>query len=342
METATLASETRTEHTGLFFLPEMALKAIDGALAGRTFAVHGDGASLGREGTIALRTTGVSRRHASLRYSFGRFFVVDLGSRNGTFVNGQRVVGEQALEPRDVVQIAEHRFIVSLGGSSNDNGLEPLAVKGAAQPLELRGPLVPGPREARSRSSLPLVIISLGGLALLLLPSLGWKRLGHRQASAASLEAGLAKSTAAAAPPAIVDERRAPPNVMHSDVSPIQVIRLPTVNLAPTHPVRNHDEKVQTTATRRADVPRISHRHNQSGLASRPSPPALDAQDTATLQQLASEALDVYRDARHRYYDVLESHGDPATLLEVRHALDQARNRARALRLALPGDPPVK
>ena len=36
----------------------------------------------------------------------GRFVIVDMGSVNGTYVNGQRIVGEHPLRPGDVVKIA--------------------------------------------------------------------------------------------------------------------------------------------------------------------------------------------------------------------------------------------
>ncbi len=44
-----------------------------------------------RENDIALEDTTVSRRHAILLFSDGRWLVEDRGSANGTFVNGLRV-----------------------------------------------------------------------------------------------------------------------------------------------------------------------------------------------------------------------------------------------------------
>ncbi len=42
------------------------------------------------------RAFGVSRRHVLLRPSFRRLYAIDLGSTNGTFVNGFRVSASQA------------------------------------------------------------------------------------------------------------------------------------------------------------------------------------------------------------------------------------------------------
>lgn len=53
---------------------------------------------LGREATcdVPLRDQGVSRRHAELRADGTRLRVADLGSRNGTWLNGQRVTSGTA------------------------------------------------------------------------------------------------------------------------------------------------------------------------------------------------------------------------------------------------------
>jgi Domain of unknown function (DUF4388)/FHA domain len=70
--------------------------------------------SLPREGTVVLGRSrecevrlpdaDTSRRHAKIVCSAGRFVLHDLGSTNGTFVNGERV-GERELSPGDHLQI---------------------------------------------------------------------------------------------------------------------------------------------------------------------------------------------------------------------------------------------
>jgi pSer/pThr/pTyr-binding forkhead associated (FHA) protein len=54
---------------------------------------------------FAIRKGDVSRRHAEVRAEAGRYWLRDLGSTNGTFVNGHRVDGEQQLEPGDRIEI---------------------------------------------------------------------------------------------------------------------------------------------------------------------------------------------------------------------------------------------
>ncbi|MFW6059317.1 MAG: SpoIIE family protein phosphatase [Phycisphaeraceae bacterium] len=60
------------------------------------------------EADIKLATPAVSRRHATLlRDPFQRWWIHDLGSHNGTLINGQRITEETVLHPDDTVQIGE-------------------------------------------------------------------------------------------------------------------------------------------------------------------------------------------------------------------------------------------
>jgi len=55
------------------------------------------------ECTIPLSDHNVSRRHAEIRPGRGAYVVVDLGSTNGTMVNGTRITGEQRLGDGDIL-----------------------------------------------------------------------------------------------------------------------------------------------------------------------------------------------------------------------------------------------
>jgi FHA domain-containing protein len=58
----------------------------------------------GLNNDIILEDTRVSRHHAQLRYRSRRFWVADLGSTNGTYVNGEPVE-EQAVRDGDVISL---------------------------------------------------------------------------------------------------------------------------------------------------------------------------------------------------------------------------------------------
>src|SRR5262249_34846247 len=68
--------------------------------------------SLGRGETNAIRLTdrNISRTHAVIKKNGQGWFVKDLQSYNGTFVNGVRVVGEQGINSGALVQIGASRL----------------------------------------------------------------------------------------------------------------------------------------------------------------------------------------------------------------------------------------
>ena len=58
----------------------------------------------------------VSRLHAVLEAFPAGWSVRDMGSRNGTFVNGQKLAGERVLGPGDEVRIGRTRLVLRGGG----------------------------------------------------------------------------------------------------------------------------------------------------------------------------------------------------------------------------------
>ena len=58
----------------------------------------------GLNNDVILEDTRVSRHHAQLRYRARRFWLSDLGSTNGTFINGEQVA-EQALRDGDTISL---------------------------------------------------------------------------------------------------------------------------------------------------------------------------------------------------------------------------------------------
>ncbi len=73
--------------------------------SGQTFEL-GDFAIVGRtEGaTVRLADTSISRQHASIRRENGGFWLVDLGSANGSYVNNVALTGPRILRDGDRVQ----------------------------------------------------------------------------------------------------------------------------------------------------------------------------------------------------------------------------------------------
>jgi len=84
------------------------LLLLTGPLAGRRFQVITE-ATLGRSPSceISLQDGKVSRRHARLVVDGGLTKIEDLGSRNGTLVNGERLTVPVPLSPGDKVQVGD-------------------------------------------------------------------------------------------------------------------------------------------------------------------------------------------------------------------------------------------
>ncbi len=59
---------------------------------------------------VVLDDTTVSRRHATIARKSGSFELTDLGSTNGTFVNGRRIGSPTALKPGDEIKFGAVRF----------------------------------------------------------------------------------------------------------------------------------------------------------------------------------------------------------------------------------------
>jgi len=67
----------------------------------------------GTECDLVLQGKGVSRRHAQVIWDRNHFAIVDLESKNGTFVNGDRV-DRGPIEPRDALMIGDRLLGVAL------------------------------------------------------------------------------------------------------------------------------------------------------------------------------------------------------------------------------------
>lgn len=80
-----------------------------GPTPGVTFPLEGDQLTIGRDSSnsVAINDAEVSRRHSRLSFQGGKYVIEDLGSTNGTFVNGQRLAGPVVLKAGDVVSLGE-------------------------------------------------------------------------------------------------------------------------------------------------------------------------------------------------------------------------------------------
>jgi predicted component of type VI protein secretion system len=91
-----------------------ALVARTGPLTGRRFDL-GETVVLGRENaTITLDDEETSRRHAEIRVRAAVVVIEDLGSTNGTFVEGRRIVGPVTLRAGETIRLGQTTFVVEI------------------------------------------------------------------------------------------------------------------------------------------------------------------------------------------------------------------------------------
>lgn len=92
---------------------ESALLLVRGPGTGSTLRLGGTVVTLGRHrrATMLLDDVSVSRRHAEIQPGRSGHRIVDLGSLNGTYLNGRRV-DEADLRHGDAIQIGLFRLLV--------------------------------------------------------------------------------------------------------------------------------------------------------------------------------------------------------------------------------------
>ncbi len=92
--------------------PKHLAMLVDKAHPDRKFDLKGvTNVGRGRENHIVLDDPAVSRNHAWIKTQDEEFLVFDIGSANGTFVNGEQVEAPRQLQDGDVVRFGEADFV---------------------------------------------------------------------------------------------------------------------------------------------------------------------------------------------------------------------------------------
>lgn len=155
-----------------------------GPTPGATFALEGDQLTIGRDSSsgVAINDAEISRKHARLTFQGGKYVIEDLGSTNGTFVNGQRLVSAVVLKTGDVVSFGEQIVLMYEALSSDPGETMISARKSAARPASVPAPApapmpipAPAPQQYYSAPGVPLIkpknntpLFIVGGIVILI------------------------------------------------------------------------------------------------------------------------------------------------------------------------------
>jgi len=97
---------------------------------------------------IVINDAEISRRHARLVLQAGGYVLEDLGSTNGTSVNGQRLIGPYILRAGDVITLGEH---VNVGFEPVTFDPDATIAAVAARPAMHQPPAPPPPMQVGPR-----------------------------------------------------------------------------------------------------------------------------------------------------------------------------------------------
>ena len=138
------SAETRIVSAPVTGEPAAFLNVSSGPRAGDRVPVRGE-VSIGRENAdVVLPEDAVSRRHAAVRATPSGLEVEDLGSSNGTYLNGRRIDGSEALKDGDEIRIG--------GSTISVEAQEPTAAPAAAAAPAATLVVKSGPREGERLS----------------------------------------------------------------------------------------------------------------------------------------------------------------------------------------------
>ncbi|MFZ5445645.1 MAG: FHA domain-containing protein [Myxococcota bacterium] len=186
------------------------LVAQTGPASGQEFALEGDELVIGRaaDNPVSIPDTSVSRKHALVRNTGSGWAVSDLGSGNGTLLNGEAVADETPLNDGDVITLGdtELRFSGPGGAGAADADEAPAAAPARRPPVRTartgggaierstgRGRpvrtsrMAEDPEEAKKKRRKLFVIVG-GSLVVLMALAVGWKAIDNKRQAQLRLE----------------------------------------------------------------------------------------------------------------------------------------------------------
>jgi len=140
------------------------LRTVEGPHAGGTFALDRESAVLGRhpDCDIVLDSGAVSRQHARIQRVDGKFYIEDMQSRNGTYVNGRQIRERYPLSDQDRITLCDVVMVFS-DGTADKKAVDSCA---AVSPVETAALMVDDEPEGNNSTVMTRLDISAGSSSL--------------------------------------------------------------------------------------------------------------------------------------------------------------------------------
>ena len=179
-----------------------------GPASGQEFELTEDEVTIGRatDATVSVPDTSVSRKHALVRKTDEGWAVSDLGSGNGTLVNGEAVGEERLLSSDDVITLgdSEFQFVGGEGAAPAQDALVASARRPPVRTARTGGGAASRPRTSRAarldgdpvvlaRKKRRLLVAAATVLVVLLAFAVGGKAIENKKLAAERAKAAIVK-----------------------------------------------------------------------------------------------------------------------------------------------------
>jgi hypothetical protein len=150
-----------------------------GPAPGKVFALTKNELFIGRDinNVIVINDSEISRQHCHLVLTSEGYAIEDMGSTNGTFVNQNRVTGQQLLRSGEVIRLGDNvTLLYQVIGAGADATVAargnmpppPPAARTAPPPrVSYAGQVPEGPAKAGGKSSRNIILIAVAALLVL-------------------------------------------------------------------------------------------------------------------------------------------------------------------------------
>ena len=147
-----------------------------GPTPGKVYPLKNDEMFIGRDvgNDIVINDAEVSRRHSRLSMQAGGYIIEDLGSTNGTAVNGDRLTSRHVLRVGEVVSFGEHVALVfeavtddkeaTIPGPRTARKVSVESAQVAPEPVRASAPVPSSPAKPSKKSSIWVILLVVLGI----------------------------------------------------------------------------------------------------------------------------------------------------------------------------------